>query len=60
MEKVTIELTWKEYQLLSNCIRHAVNTVMEQNSHPELLTEIEELSNKVYISRKIVKDKSGI
>jgi len=60
MDKVTIELTWKEYQLLSNCIRYAVNTVMEQKSHPELLTEIEELSNKVYISRKIVKDKSGI
>lgn len=60
METVTVELTWEEYKLLVNCLSYTASNLNAGNSNPELLTKIEDLSNKVYISRTIVKDKSGI
>lgn len=60
METVTVELNWEEYELLVNCISYTASNLNAGNSNPELLTKIEDLSNKVYISRNIVKDKSGI
>jgi hypothetical protein len=60
MDTVTLELTWEEYQLITNCVRYTANTVEIANSQPELLSKIESLAEKVYLSRKIVKNKSGI
>lgn len=60
METVTVELNWEEYELLVNCISYTASNLNFGNSNNKLLTEIEDLRNKVYISRNIVKDKSGI
>jgi len=60
METVKLELTWEEYKLLVSCIKYTAGTLNVKNSGPKLLTDIEELGSKIYMSRKIVKDKDGI
>ena len=60
METVKLELTWEEYKLLVNCIKYTAGTLNVENSQPKLLTDIEELGSKIYMSRKIVKDKDGV
>lgn len=60
MDTVKLELTWEEYKLLVNCIKYTANTLNVENSQPKLLTDIEELGSKIYMSRKIVKDKDGV